>query len=116
MALNLMEENNFSHGKFYFCWGVFNSYCLIVIFNGFYSLCYWFEFPFMERYKALEEPWPWHDDKQTWNKLYWRTLFLYGFNALVIGPTTYSPFYLLDLEVELDMTIDGLPNSLKLCG
>lgn len=110
-----MEENDVRQGTFYLCYGVCSTFTLVILFNGFYSLCYWFEFPFMERYKALEEPWPWNDDKEAWNKLFWRTLLLYGLNALVIGPATYSPFHFYDLEVELDFSVEGIPNSFKMC-
>ena len=71
---------------------------------------------FMERYKVLEEPWPWNDDREAWNKLFWRTLLLYGFNACVIGPLTYCPFYFFDLEVLLDFSVEGIPGTGKMLG
>ena len=113
-ALAYMEEHQLSQGKFYFCYGLFQSYLLVTLINGFYSICYWFEFPFMERYKVLEEPWPWNDDKEAWNKLFWRTFFLYGFNACVIGPLVYCPFYAFDLEVLLDFSVEGIPSSVQM--
>ena len=82
--------------------------------NGFYSLCYWLEWPCIERYKCLEEPWPWNDDKEEWNVLYWKTVFVYSLNVLVVGPSVYLPFALFDLPVDLDMTSEGIPHVTKM--
>ena len=85
---------------------------MVAVLNGTLSICYWFEFPFMERYKCLEEPWPWNGDKEAWDKLFWRTAGLYSLNAFVVGPLAYAPFYLWNLPVELDFTMEGIPSSI----
>jgi len=89
---------------------------MVITVQGFYSLCYYLEHPLIERYKCLEEPWPWHEDPEAWDKLFWKTILIYGFNLFLITPLAYAPFYLFDLEVELDYTMEGLPGSAKMMG
>ena len=96
--------------------GLSNSVFLLIINQGFYTLCYTLELPIIERYKSLEEPWPWNDNKEEWDKLWWRSMLCYGFNFLVITPMSYALFYVFDLPVELDYTMVGLPSSGKMCG
>lgn len=114
--LTLMEEHKMSHSLFYLLFGLSNSAFLIIIFQGFYQLCYTLELPIIERYKSLEEPWPWNDNKEEWDKLWWRSMLCYAFIVLVITPMAYCPWYVFDLEVELDFTMEGLPSSGKMCG
>jgi len=69
----------------------------------------------IERYKCIEDPWPWKDENNTsWNKLWWRTLALYSLNMLVIVPLTYSPFYYFDLPLDVNVTMEGLPDPITL--
>ena len=75
--------------------------CASVI-QTFYVACYYLELPFIERYKAHEEPWPWNEDKDAWNKLWWRSIKLVAFNVLVVNPMAAAPFYFLEVPVELD--------------
>jgi hypothetical protein len=46
----------------------------------FYVL-YHFEIPFFEKFKAIEEPWPWNQNKEEWHKLCWKTFWLTLFNG-----------------------------------
>jgi len=64
-----------------------------VIVQGFYLICYYIEHPLIERYKCLEEPWPWNDDPEQWNKLFWRSCKLYFVNFVLLTPLAYLPFY-----------------------
>ena len=112
--LSWKEENNLSEGRSYFIWGLVFAFTTAITFQGFYLTCYYFEFPLIERYKALESPWPWYDDPESWNKLYWRTIFLYVLNVFIIGPAAYAPFYFYDLDVPLDWSPE-VPNTVKMC-
>jgi len=111
-----MEENDTSRGKFYFFWGIIQSYTIPIIFQGIYLICYKLELPLIERYKCLEEPWPWYGDKKSWDRLYWRTVYLYCLNVLIISPFFYVPFYVWEVPVDLDFSMDGIPSSLKMVG
>ena len=111
-----MQEYDLSEGQFYFAYALGQAFAILVILNGTYCLFYWLESPFIERYKCLEEPWPWNsEDKEGWNKLFWRTVKLYSLNVLVIGPLVYSPIVLFDLPIPFDMTLEGLPDANKMC-
>ena len=109
-----MEEYELSHSKFFFVYGAIQTYVLVVLIQGFYYVCYWLETPLIERYKCLEEPWPWNEDKKEWDRLFWRSVPLYSLNVLVLGPMSLSPFYFFDLPVDLDFTQAGIPSSTKM--
>ena len=65
-TLDFVDRNQISWGLFYMVCGVMNTLILIVSVQGFFAICYYFEFPFVERYKCLEEAWPWYDDPENW--------------------------------------------------
>ena len=75
-----MEESEIRPGSFYCLWGLIQTYTVTFLVQGFYLMCYKLELPMIEKYKCIEEPWPWNDDKENWNKLYWRTIALYTLN------------------------------------
>ena len=85
---------------------------------GILYICYIVEHPWIERYKCLPDPWPWKDEenKEAWNKLYWRTIFFYLLNAQVITPFLYAPFWIFDEPLLLDITMEGIPSTAKLFG
>ena len=89
------------------------SYSLVTVFvvQGFFALLYYLEWPIIERYKCLEEPWPWNDDPVAWKKLYWRSLKMYAFNLFFLTPLAYTPFYFFDLPLELDFALEGNKKS-----
>ena len=107
-----------SEGKLYFLFGTVNNTTISAIGYSTMYICYIMEHPWIERYKCLPDPWPWKDEenKETWNKLYWRTIFLYIVNAHVITPLLYAPFYIMNEPLLCDITIEGIPSSAKLFG
>ena len=56
--------------------------------NSIMWLIYHVELPFFERYKINPEPWPWHENKEEWNRLVKKSILLVGFNNLVVLPLT----------------------------
>jgi sterol desaturase/sphingolipid hydroxylase (fatty acid hydroxylase superfamily) len=52
-----------------------------------FGIIYYCKIPFFEKYKALEEPWPWESDPTAWNQLKWRSIKFSLFNLFVIAPT-----------------------------
>ena len=83
----------------------------------FYYICYTLENSWIEQYKCFRRSWPWKDEKRknNWDELYWRTVFLCSLNLLVIGPiTVYCPYFLLDIDVPFDYSLEGIPGSNKM--
>lgn len=85
-----------SPALFYFLWGLTQSTAMQVIFHGFFYTCYYLEWDIIERYKSIEEPWPWKDkeNKDEWNRLLKRTAVVYSFNMFILSPLSYSLSYL----------------------
>ncbi len=111
-----MDENKISNEYFYMIYGCVFNWTFPFILYGIYGILYSLESPFIERYKCLEEPWPWNDDPEAWKKLRFRTLCLASLNIFIISPAAYAPFHYFDLPLDLDFSRDGIPDSIKMCG
>ena len=68
-----------------------------IIFFGLQAIActiYYLELPFLERYKVLDEPWPWKtetkEDEEEWNKLLKKTIAVNLFNQLVLVPLAFA--------------------------
>ena len=75
-------------------------FCLVVAGNIFYFMIYKFKLPFFEKYKALEDPWPWESDPEEWNKLFWRSIKFTLFNCFITPKFINAPFVLLNLPLD----------------
>ena len=64
-----------------------NTMQLLTMFCGNFCFffCYKLNHPFFEKYKSVDEPWPWQTDREQWNKLFWRSVKLTALNAIVIN-------------------------------
>ena len=51
-------------------WHIF----LYILLNLVYFLIYKLEHPFFEKYKVNDNPWPWKENYEEWQKMLWRTL------------------------------------------
>jgi sterol desaturase/sphingolipid hydroxylase (fatty acid hydroxylase superfamily) len=73
---------------------VFLVFQLIVLISGnlYFFFCYKVNHPFFERYKSVDEPWPWQTDREEWNRLFWRSIKLTAFNATVMNYFLGAPF------------------------
>ena len=87
-----------------------------VTLNAFYCTCYYFEFPFMERYKVYELEWPWKVNKDEFIAILHRTWKLTFLNVFIINAVGYTPHYFFDIPVPLDFSIEGIPDSTKMIG
>jgi len=88
----------------------------VIFVQGFYQVCYHLDHPLIERYKCLEEPWPWKEDPEAWAKLWSKTVLLYCFNVFGVTLFANAVYLLFDQPVELDFSVEGLPSAGKLCG
>ena len=67
------------------------QFATLILGNLFFFFCYRGKFAFIEKYKSVEDPWPWESDKQEWNKLFWRSIRLSVFNAVVMNTLLVAP-------------------------
>ena len=82
------------------------------VMQGFFYTCFCYEWDFIERYKSIEEPWPWKgEDKEHWNNLKKRTAVVYAFNMFVLSPLAYAVSYLLDQPLYNDVSLEGIPSA-----
>ena len=110
-TLNYMKTNDVKIERIYGiagyvqCWGLSLPVQLI------YALIYYCEIDFFERYKVLEGPWPWKEDSKNWrNYLLPKSIGIYFLNMLVIAPFTYTAHELLNIPIEYDISLEGIPS------
>ena len=106
-----MEENNMSHEEFYMWNGFAYSVTMVIVVNGFLAICYSLKHPWIERYKCIDGPWPWDEDKEEWAKLLKKSLWIYTLNALVISPLTFTIHHATGDPVFFDKSMEGIPGS-----
>ena len=82
------------------------------------NLTYWvfyhFEFPFIERYKSNDQPWPWYDDPERWQKLVRKSIAVNIFNANLLPVAVYLILDRLQLSEPHSMAIEELPDTATL--
>lgn len=71
-----------------------------------FGLVYQANVPFFEKYKALDEPWPWESDPESWDKLKWRSIKFSIFNLFVVAPTMNLIPAAYEIKIQNKMDLD----------
>lgn len=82
--------------------------------NLVYWLFYHFQFPFIERYKSNDLPWPWEEDPRGWPALARKSIAILLFNANVLPVTVYLVLDHFNLLEKHSMATEDLPDTLTL--
>ena len=85
----MLKETGWSIQAFngLFAWTTFEALMSLGL-NLMFGVLYYLNLPFFERYKVLEEPWPWQEDPEAFWKLVKKTAKLYFFNIYAQKPTS----------------------------
>lgn len=84
-------------------------YLLLPIFipiNLFYLSIYYFQFPFLEKYKITDMNWPWIEDQTKWKQKFANGLMHFLFNLVIAFPLF---IYFVFLNVEMKFTVEDTP-------
>ena len=85
------------------------------IFQSSTALIYHLEWDCFERYKVLEDPWPWKQlDPDEWWIYLQKTLRTYLINIVLMAPLSLCIYLVIDVETAMDCTPDGLPSRYQL--
>jgi sterol desaturase/sphingolipid hydroxylase (fatty acid hydroxylase superfamily) len=110
-VLRLMEENQWQNWQVYFFGSWAWSALIVLITNVVMWAIYHSEVPFFERYKITNDPWPWNENKEEWNKLVKKSILLVAFNNLVSLPLALMAMvYINNFEVKLSFAVEDLPD------
>lgn len=99
---------SFLHLNEYLNLGIYNCMVIVVIYLQFQTLitanlgfffCYKLNIPFFEKYKSVEEPWPWQSDPEEWNHLFWRAIYLSIINTTIMNYLLSAPFIAASIPV-----------------
>ena len=84
--IKFQYDYEISDANFILIFATTAGFLTLFIGNLFFVVIYKLKLPFFEKYKALDEPWPWESDPVAWNDLKWRSIKLSLFNLFVTGP------------------------------
>jgi hypothetical protein len=84
--LQIKQEYDFSDSFYFMIVGVIEVSLIILFGNLIYFAFYKGNFAFIEKYKAVDEPWPWETNKEEWDKLFWRAVKLTVTNIWIAVP------------------------------
>lgn len=71
-------------GKTHFIWTVATHTVVYLLVNGFYLILYYFQFPFIEQFKVVKEPWPWKEDWENFKPMLLETVKWSAFNIIFL--------------------------------
>merc|ERR1719218_237306 len=75
---------------------------------------YHFEFPFIERYKNNDEPWPWKEDPEGWRILVKKSILVLLFNSNVIPWFVYYSLDKVGLLEQHSTDVEDIQDPLTL--
>lgn len=97
----------FAQSVFIFHEGIF------LLTNLEFAVIYWLNWPFFERYKTTNEPWPWQEDKEEFKRKLWQSIKTVVFNHLVISNIFVLPNLIFDF-CEFNTDKADLPSAFEL--
>ena len=114
-AQRVMQERDWNIQFFYLVFGHGVTLAGInIVCNVTCAILYWGNWPIVERYKVLEEPWPWQSDPEAFKKQLGKTFWLYLLNMYVLGPLVYGIFYMTGDDLAVDYSPKGVPSTPKM--
>jgi len=87
---------------------------LEIVCNLTYWVFYHFEFPFIDRYKNNDNPWPWKEDPVAWRALVKKTLVVMFINTNIIPVIIYVTMDKFGLVMAHTMSVENLPDPFTL--
>ena len=113
-VLEFMEKNNVNMLRMYAYFGFIQTWGIYLPSQIIFGFLYYIEWDLLERYKVVEEPWPWKEDPVRWKTyLLPKTIAIWCFNMLFLAPLTYCINEFLDEPVPYDLSADGIPDAGK---
>ena len=109
-SLDYMAANDISMSVFYIVHGTVLGWIVSITCQLACYLIYHLEWDMFERYKVLEDPWPWKSNPDEWWAFLMKTFRVHGFNLFILGPLSFCVYLLIDANEAMDCTRDGLPS------
>ena len=104
----IMEDYGLPISTWFVIYGIIQTFCVTVVTNTFFGICYYFEFEFIEKYAVADEPWPWKVlEREEWKRILKRSLALYTFNVFILGPSMLCLTLFLPYNYDVS---DEVPN------
>jgi len=110
-VLKWSQDNEMSYLKLYLLFGIGLHNGIHVIGNLICWFFYHFEFPFIERYKVNDLPWPWIEDPVAWRSLCLKSIFMLFFNGNVMIALAVCSAESVGLLDHFDTSVDTLADT-----
>lgn len=86
-------------------------YSVLIMGNLYFLFFYKGKFAFFEKYKSVDEPWPWEGDQTTWRNLFLRSLMFTIINSTIVSYSFSAPFLLTKAPIPFGID-DEFPSTL----
>jgi sterol desaturase/sphingolipid hydroxylase (fatty acid hydroxylase superfamily) len=80
---------------------------LIILSNLYWAFLYYFRFPFIEKFKVNNVPWPWEEDPKGWWSRFASCFKVYFINQALIFPVV---FFVVTMFFKCDVSVANLPS------
>lgn len=99
MCLTFVESNGYNLSHFYIVHTVLLNWLVLLVVHLFFALVYHLEWDCFERYKVLEDPWPWQSMKRDeWIAYLKKTIKVNLINNMIMGPIAFGIYLITPVE------------------
>ena len=111
LCLDFIARHNINMSHFYIIHVVVLNWSVLLSVHLLFALIYHLEWDCFERYKILEEPWPWQSMKpEEWRAYLKKTIKVNLINNMVMGPLGFAVYLLVPVDKAMDVSPDGIPS------
>jgi methylsterol monooxygenase/4-alpha-methyl-delta7-sterol-4alpha-methyl oxidase len=114
--LEFLEVRNISYTTMFLAVNIMIHNLMHLSANLIYWVFYHYEFPFIERYKNNENPWPWKEDPEGWRKLAKKAILVLIFNSNVMPVIIYQALDRFGLLEKHSMATEDIPDTVTIAG
>jgi len=104
-----LKENEISTERFYYIYTMCQHWFFLCLGNGILGIFYYFQFECIEKYKSVEEEWPWKENKKEFIILLKKSIGMLLFNGTVTITVLQIPQLFLGEKHPWSMETDKIP-------
>ena len=109
--LEYWEQNGWNYTTVFLAVNTTSHNINHLLHHSIYYVFYRNEFPFIERYKCNDLPWPWKEDLQAWNQKIRKSILLVFFNSNILPFFIYQTLSYYKVMKHHSRAIEDLPDG-----
>ena len=110
MCLDFVQKHGYNLSHFYIIHTVTMNWIVLFSMHFLFAYIYHLEWDCFERYKILDEPWPWQSMKhEDWIAYLKKTIRINLINNMIMGPLAFMIYLINPIDKAMDISSDGMP-------